>query len=565
MKSPIVGIIGGNGNMGRLFCDFFERKGVKVLISDRGTKLSNRSVAENADIVIVSVPIEKTLYVIKEILPYLKKDSALTDVTSIKSAPLKAMLQANCEIFGMHPMFGNSNEMSGQTIIFCSTKKSGKWEKWLKELFQKNHINIESLPAEKHDKIMNVAQGLVHFAEIIFADGLRRTRMPISEILKYTGKASELKILLAARILAQDPGLYGNIQIANPYALESLKEFKKSFDELYKIVAKKNLKNFEKYFSANKKYLGSYTDDAMSDSAFLIDRLLERRRGDLTEKIFKPDKNSLAVLGPGRSFSDLAADKYLKGTNIKSKKYFTNDIHEVFDLVENGSVVAGIVPVENKLHGSVWETLDGLFWKNVHFDYALDLPINHCLLSLPSAQKDKIKRIISHPQALNQCRKFLRKNFPKATLESSASTSAAVKKLMESHDNTLAVIAPEAAITSGMKALARGIEDETDNSTRFLLLKKGPLPKSIEQKNSSKISIAFYFSADRPGSLFEVFKEFAAAKINLTKIESRPTKAKFGQYIFYLDFEGNLSDEKVKKILHSISAKTAKLKVLGVV
>lgn len=298
--NPVIGIIGGKGRMGRLFANFFMGKGLKVLISDVGTrsepkglankktfaqrpplpvpqtpKLTNKNLVQGSDIVIVSVPIDKTIKVIKEVLPYMKPASAIMDFTSIKEAPVKAMLKGKCEVMGMHPMFGNSNPIPGQTIILCPTVKSKKWSKWMVDFLKENRVKIEKMTPPEHDKTMNIAQGLIHFAEITFADALRRCKLPIRQLLQYTGKASELKIQLAARIIAQDAGLYGSIQIENPYALKSLNQYKKSIDELIKIVKKKDLKAFKRYFDKNKKYFGKYGDEALRDSSILIDKSLE--------------------------------------------------------------------------------------------------------------------------------------------------------------------------------------------------------------------------------------------------------------------------------------------------
>ena len=276
--------------MGRLFADFFREKGLKVLISDIGTKFTNKKLVQESDIVIISVPIDKTIKVIKEVLPYMKATSAIMDFTSIKEAPVKAMLKGKCEVMGMHPMFGNSNPISGQTVILCPTKKSKGWSKWMVDFLKENHVKIEKMTPMEHDKTMNIAQGLIHFTEITFADALRRCKMPVKKLFNYTGKASELKIQLAARIIAQDANLYGSIQIENPYALKSLNEYKKSIDELIKIVKNKDSKAFRRYFDKNKKYFGKYQDEAYRDSSILIDKLLELqnpdRRSGLSKKIF---------------------------------------------------------------------------------------------------------------------------------------------------------------------------------------------------------------------------------------------------------------------------------------
>lgn len=583
--NPVIGIIGGHGRMGALFADFFKLRGIKVLISDVGTNLTNRELAQKSDIIIVSVPIDNTEKVIHEVLTHVRRESAIMDFTSIKQMPVLAMLKGNCEVMGMHPMFGNSNPVPGQTVILCRTKKSGKWSKWMSDFLRHNNVKIEEMSAKEHDKIMNIAQGLIHFAEITFADSLRRSGMSMEKLFKFTGNASELKIQLAARIIDQDPGLYGNIQIANPYAINSLKKYKKSVDELLKIVEKKDLNGFKKYFLKNKEFFGNYTKQAYRDSSYLLDKFIELKKVEGHPLQIKPTLSHIAVLGPKNTFSDIAADQYLQNSTVALKKYFVRELDEIFDLVERGKVKEGIAPIENKLHGTIRETLDALFVRNVHIVREINIPIHHCLIVLPHAEKSDIKKIISHSQALNQCKKYLQKNFSKASKESFSSTGAAIEKLLSSNDKSIAVIAPELA-AEGLKILAKNIEDEHDNSTAFVVIKStsgksssqahsqdpsGALKILAEQKNSStssvgscgKTSIAFHFSADSPGSLFTVFKDFADAKINLTKIESRPTKKHFGDYIFYLDFEGSLNDPKVKKVLAEVEKKVAKLKILG--
>ncbi len=553
--TPTVGIIGGKGRMGQLFANFFKERGVKVLISDRKTKLKNKELAQKSDITIVSVPIDKTEKVILDVLPHIK--GAIMDFTSVKGPAIKAMLKGKCEVLGIHPMFGDTNPIPGQTIILCPTKKSGDLSKWMEDFLIKNKVKIHRMNAKEHDELMNIAQGLIHFADITFADSLRRSKMPVKQLLKYTGKASELKVQLAARLIAQDPELYGNIQIQNPQALKSLREYKKSVDELIKIVEKKNLKGFREYFLKNKKFLGSYCKEAYKDSSYLIDKLLELHKKEIKKTQEKPCKDHIAVLGPANTFSDLAATRYLQRRNLK--KYYTKDIDEVFELVSSGKVSEGIVPIENKLHGTVRETLDGLFYKNVHIAQEINIEVHHCLICLNHAKKSDIKRIRSHSQALHQCRKYLGKKYSKATKQGYSSTAYAIEKVLTQNDKHTAVVAPEiAACDPNLKIVDKNIEDEKDNSTTFVVIRKGKT-----QNSGPKTSIAFHFSADAPGSLFSVFQDFKNAKINMTKIESRPTKARFGDYIFFLDFEGGLNEPKVKKLLKGVERKVAKLKILG--
>ncbi|NIA02319.1 MAG: prephenate dehydratase [Nitrospirae bacterium] len=277
-------------------------------------------------------------------------------------------------------------------------------------------------------------------------------------------------------------------------------------------------------------------------------------------KLKNPKKSDIAVLGPKNTFSEMAADKYDK----KKNKYYTTTIDEVFELVEKGRIEKGIVPIENKLEGTIRETLDNLFEKNVRISEEINIPINHAFIILPRSKASDIKTIYSHPQALKQCKKFLKKNFPKATLLSTASTAFAIEEIITKNDKSCAAIAPKiAAEKEKLKILKRNIEDGRNNLTAFVVVQKGrPTLKNV-QKNCTKTSIAFHFDKDSPGSLFTIFKDFADAKINMTKIESRPTQARFGDYIFYLDFDGCISEPKVAKILKKVEGKVAKMKVLG--
>ena len=136
-KKPVIGIIGGKGRMGNWFKNFFEKHGSEVIVSDVDTRISNRELAEKADIVIVSVPVKDTVKVINEIIHHVKKDALLTDLTSIKAEPVKAMEKARSGVLGMHPLFGPlAPNLKNQSIVFCPIKKN-KWINFLKNLFKK--------------------------------------------------------------------------------------------------------------------------------------------------------------------------------------------------------------------------------------------------------------------------------------------------------------------------------------------------------------------------------------------------------------------------------------------
>lgn len=269
------------------------------------------------------------------------------------------------------------------------------------------------------------------------------------------------------------------------------------------------------------------------------------------------NKCKIAVLGPKYTYSDFAADHY---TSKYDKVYFSS-IWEVFDAVKRGDVEKGIVPIENSIHGTVRETFDSIFKSDLKIIAQLSLPIHHCIAVLKGTKKKDIKKFISHQQALSQSQKYIRKNFPKVEQIGFASTGKAIEAMAKRKSGKAAVVCSEAAAKKHkLRIIAKNIEDQKGNKTWFAILSKNP----VEPKGKNiRTSIAFHFKKDHPGTLFSVFKAFNDAKVNMTKIESRPTLAKWGDYIFFLDFEGDQKKPRIAKLLKSIEKKVALLKNFG--
>jgi len=246
-------------------------------------------------------------------------------------------------------------------------------------------------------------------------------------------------------------------------------------------------------------------------------------------------------------------------------------IHEVFALTEAGAVDLGVVPVENSVEGSINETYDTLLSSNLTVIGEVVLRVVHCLIALRAAKLEGIKVVYSHPQALAQCRNFVTSLGvePMVTYD----TAGSVKMIKEKRLKGAAAIAGErAAAIYGLKVLRKGIEDYSTNSTRFLVVsretspdpgrERAARPRRIGVSQGSKTSLIFAVP-HTPGSLYNALEVFARAKINLTKIESRPTKERPWEYYFFVDFQGRRDDKKVVDVLTELAAKTAFLKVLG--
>ncbi|HIE34118.1 MAG TPA: prephenate dehydratase [Candidatus Altiarchaeales archaeon] len=262
-------------------------------------------------------------------------------------------------------------------------------------------------------------------------------------------------------------------------------------------------------------------------------------------------KDMIAVLGPRGTFTEIAARRVFRNSDF----IYCDTVNEVFESVLKNTDF-GVVAIENSLEGSINTTMDCLMEYDVKIVREIIIDINLCLISSSETSENEITGIISHPHALAQARKFLRKEFPDTKLQRHESTAAAIRELKNLRD--YAAIGPkETAIEYGLKILREHIED-AKSQTRFIVISK----KENSEGKANKTSIIFALK-DRPGALYHFLGEFAKRDINLTKIESRPSKRKLGEYLFFIDFEGNLANRIVRDVIDSIQDKTTFLKILG--
>ncbi|MBI2855886.1 MAG: prephenate dehydratase [Chloroflexi bacterium] len=264
----------------------------------------------------------------------------------------------------------------------------------------------------------------------------------------------------------------------------------------------------------------------------------------------------VAYFGPAGTFTEAAALLYDSEAHLLP---FAS-IAAVAAAVDAGMAEEGVVPIENSLEGSVTDTLDLLIHEStLSIRHELVMPIEHCLLVKPGASPETVKVIYSHPQALGQCRRFIERNFPKAQAMAALSTAAAVEEMLRSEVPAAAIATSRAAELYGAEILAKGIQDNPANITRFVVLARHDHPPT----GRDKTSICFSFSEDRPGILHGVMGEFASRNINLAKVESRPNKEALGRYIFLIDLEGHREDPRVKEALDGLRDKASMIKVLG--
>lgn len=261
----------------------------------------------------------------------------------------------------------------------------------------------------------------------------------------------------------------------------------------------------------------------------------------------------VAYLGPQATFTHLAALRYFGSS---ADFIPVEGIGNIFEHVNTGKADFGVVPVENSNEGVVSYTLDMFVDYDLKVAGEIVLEISHSLMSL-SGDKSKIRKIYSHPQPAAQCRRWLEVNMPGIRILEATSTAMAAKLASQAPDSA-AIASEVAAKVYDLSFVERHIEDSKNNFTRFLVISK----ESPKKTGRDKTSLVFS-TKDRPGALYEILQPFRDAKINLTKIESRPSRKKAWEYIFFVDMEGHTEDKKLKNAIEEVKEGCLYLKVLG--
>lgn len=263
----------------------------------------------------------------------------------------------------------------------------------------------------------------------------------------------------------------------------------------------------------------------------------------------------VAIQGERGAYSEAAAlEHFGPQTEILPGETFD----DAFAAVQSGRADLGLVPIENSVAGSIHRCYDLLLQHTLSIVGEHHLRVRHCLITLPGAALSEIRHVISHPQALAQCHRYLR-GLPNVTTAVVYDTAGSVKMVKEQGDRSVAGIASRrAAEVYGMQVLAEGIEDDTANYTRFLAI----APQPVVPDGPAKTSIVFAMR-NVPGALFKAMSVFALRDIDLTKIESRPLVGKVWEYLFYVDLAGSTADANVQRALDNLAEYTSLLRVLG--
>lgn len=275
--SYTIAIIGGHGRIGRVMARLFGDLGHRLLLVDTDTSLRAEEAAAVADVVVVSVPIDVTDAVIRAVGPHVREDALLMDVTSVKEAPLQTMLEVTgASVVGTHPMFGPSvHTLQGQRVVICRGRGDA-WADWVAQSFSARGLVITETTATQHDRAMSVVQVLTHFQTQVQGLTLSRLGLPLAETLPFTSPAYLLELYVAARHFAQDPALYGSIEMLNPRTADITAAFGQSVQDVADILARGDQAAFSRLFDDVRAFFGDFTAEALEQSSFLIDRIVER-------------------------------------------------------------------------------------------------------------------------------------------------------------------------------------------------------------------------------------------------------------------------------------------------
>ena len=272
----------------------------------------------------------------------------------------------------------------------------------------------------------------------------------------------------------------------------------------------------------------------------------------------------VAFLGPAGTFTEealRASAPTVLGADYEVVAMPT--VYETVMAVQQGDADRAVVPIENSLEGGVAATLDALAGEAEGVRIAAEAvhPITHCLIARERVELSEVRLVVSHPQAMAQCARYLRERLPGAERSTAASTAEAIRQAVGAEAPVAAIGARLAAELYGGAVLDEGIEDTAGNFTRFVWLAPAGAPARGEP---SKTSVVFWgFNDESPGALVAVLGEFSERDINLTRIESRPRRMRLGHYMFFADLEGSIGEPRVRQALDAVGSRVQTLRVLG--
>ncbi len=273
----LVLLVGGKGGMGRYFEACFRRAGYRVRILDKENWPDARSLCDGIDLAMIGVPIDVSCQVIRNIGPFIPAKAVLCDITSIKEQPLEAMLKAHAgPVIGLHPLFGPTTSSLDKQIVVATPGRDDDACQWVLDQFATWGAVVVRSDAAEHDDIMGIVQSLRHFATFAFGQFLKRRQISLARTLEFSSPIYRLELGMVGRLFAQDPSLYSEIIFASEQRREMLKDYMTSLCENLEMLEKGDKQLFQKEFQKIAEWFGPFSEQAMRESTFLIDKLIER-------------------------------------------------------------------------------------------------------------------------------------------------------------------------------------------------------------------------------------------------------------------------------------------------
>lgn len=548
-----IHIIGGTGKMGQWLKYFLQQHSIKAQVYGRDY-IKHLDALKKADIVVVAVPIDATEKVLTTIMPYLSKTALLADMTSVKIMPLSVMEKSPSATLGMHPLFGPSvGPLPGKKIVFCR-QKDNKYVSFLQDIFEKSGLEVIEMSAEEHDYQLAYIQALTHATHLLYAKTLLEQEK--TEFSKLQTPTFALHALAMGRILNQDIDMMAGIQCYNPYFIPVFTNLMENCSQLLHILESGDTKAFSQFFTEEQQAMKNFSSLSTFQTNKIL-RMVSETQPVVFEKIPEkplPKGARISYLGPQGTYSYQATLLLFKEAMYKKIAHQT--IFEVFQSVLSDESDCGIVPAENSIEGTVRGTIDYLVEFSLFVSGSLEIPIHHQLLSKEKKLTD-IHTVISHPQALAQCKNWLKENLPNAKLVSAESTTAALHDIKKGHGYIASEIASK---EFSLPVLKKNIEDDEHNTTRFYVITKTPI---MIKGLGDKKTLLFMTVHNRVGILRDILDVFAKYDLNLTKLESRPSHEKLWDYHFFVEVEKQENDPQLKKAIKSLEVYCPVIRVLG--
>lgn len=270
MESLKVGIIGGRGQLGAWCAGLFQRRGDAVLIADFGTELSNRDTAVRADIIVVSVPIGVTRTVLDEIVEVVRPDQLLVDLTSVKTPFTSMMEKGASEVLSVHPMFNpHLSVTQDQTCVVCPVRV-GERAHIFEQVLRDEGLRLVSMTPEAHDRMMAIVQGLTHFQAMTAAHCMEALHFKPGETLQSASPVYRLRLAMIGRILAQNPRLYAEIQVYNPFVKGVLEQLRRSNERLLSLIVAEDVEGLVAEFTRVRDELGGFGERSVQELVGIV-------------------------------------------------------------------------------------------------------------------------------------------------------------------------------------------------------------------------------------------------------------------------------------------------------